>query len=392
MHKIVFACNFTHRCVYYFGYLFRPTMAWSSHRNYDSISTFSLHSYHISVSQSKFHQITTTTQKKEIQYGRYLDRIGWNVMAAANKCSIQIELSRVESSQVFIIMTHSTNQPEMYNWIEKLKWNRSHSPCYYTFCSLSLTANESYEIAYVQKIKKEAKMAIASRSLCPCDCVWLQSIFDLYSLCTMATYKKIELRVNIPIHREFILFNCFLDKKKEKRNVRYTKKSAIEHNLKKFISSWMCIWKRALPSVYKKMIIIDGIFMNSSFILDSYFYQLYYERKACELMPFVCSFTSHIISNNQTNTRTLKRVFKVLPQSPQIQRRTMLITGIIAMCILRFFCRHIFLRHVRRVVWMCEMLFVIYMILQTHTNANELVYLNVCREIAFYNSITLHLL
>lgn len=49
-----------------------------------------------------------------IQCGRYLDEIGWNV-------NQMFDLNWIESSRFFIIMTHSTNQPEMYNWIEI--WN-----------------------------------------------------------------------------------------------------------------------------------------------------------------------------------------------------------------------------------------------------------------------------
>lgn len=130
VHKNVFANNFTHifHCVYYFclailGYLFAPPMVWSSQWLWCVPKCSTSFCIHIDFT------ISILLGKKRRKLERKIHNadvitIKWNEMWT-NKCSIEIELSRIESSRVFIIMTHSTNQPETYNWIESKKMESS---------------------------------------------------------------------------------------------------------------------------------------------------------------------------------------------------------------------------------------------------------------------------
>lgn len=140
-----------------------------------------------------------------------------------SKCSIQIELSRV-----FIIMTHSTNQPETYNWIEMLKMGSMvwFCPYYYAEC----LAYNSHSTACVHKHIEKSQNGhwwqlyalFLSHSLCFATnslhsfwfsklCMLTVKYFSNYSFCV---FNEEKLRVNIPIPYEFIQSDRFWDKGK----------------------------------------------------------------------------------------------------------------------------------------------------------------------------------
>lgn len=88
-----------------------------------------------------------------IQCGHYLDK-NWIKCEPTN---VQFKLN-----WVFIIMTHSTNQPEMYNWIESLKWNRfSFGSCQWHIIAHMWVCVLVYNCIW--KGKQKIEMAIASR-------------------------------------------------------------------------------------------------------------------------------------------------------------------------------------------------------------------------------------